>query len=325
MSPFFSVLVPTYGRASVLPRALESVLSQTFRDFEVLVVDDASPDQTPFVVARFSDPRLRHVRLERNQGVAGARNRGIREARGEVVALLDDDDEYRPQFLERTAEVFAAQPAVSFTWTGVRWLRDRAGDSPEIVREGVWAPSFPDRESAYEAFLANRRVGTNCGLAVRRSVLVDVGGFDEGFRGGAEDTDLMVRLVREHDFTVIPQVLVDLHLHGGPSLRRVSREKAHDYERLMAKNEGALARNRSLKAGLLYKTGWLYCHAGDVERGLRFLRGATEVRPRFAKAWLARSLFGVLGDLGAPVHRFASSVLHRRGALSSPAERLDRG
>jgi glycosyltransferase involved in cell wall biosynthesis len=97
-----SVIVPTYNRKQLLPRALESVLRQTYQDFEIIVIDDGSTDGTEeLFAARYTDARIRYERLPQNQGVHKARNHGLDIARGEFVAFLDSDDELYPHALER--------------------------------------------------------------------------------------------------------------------------------------------------------------------------------------------------------------------------------
>ncbi|RLF83553.1 glycosyl transferase, partial [Thermococci archaeon] len=104
--PTVSVIIPTYNRANLLKRAIASVLNQTFTDFELIVVDDASPDNTPEVVRSINDGRIRYVRLKKNSGGPVARNTGIRKARGRFIALLDDDDEWLPNRLELQIKKF---------------------------------------------------------------------------------------------------------------------------------------------------------------------------------------------------------------------------
>lgn len=92
-----SVVIPTHNRAALLKRALQSVLAQTYQNLEIIVVDDASSDATHEVVGDFVDPRIRYIRHEASKGGSGARNTGIRAARGEYIAFLDDDDEWVPE------------------------------------------------------------------------------------------------------------------------------------------------------------------------------------------------------------------------------------
>src|SRR5207237_7043535 len=99
--PKVSVIIPTHNRSGFLRLAVLSVLKQTFPDFELVIVDDASGDDTPAVVKRFEDPRIRYIRHERNLRIAAARNTGISNSTGEYVAFLDDDDEWLPSKLQK--------------------------------------------------------------------------------------------------------------------------------------------------------------------------------------------------------------------------------
>ncbi|GIV76554.1 MAG: hypothetical protein KatS3mg050_0948 [Litorilinea sp.] len=220
--PTFTVIIPTHNRAHLLPRAIRSVLAQTFTDFELIVVDDASTDETPQVVASVQDGRIIYLRHEENRGAAATRNTGICHARGKYVAFLDDDDEYLPEFLAETRQhLETASEEAGFSWCGVRVVQD-GGQGERTIGEGVWRPAFQDREHAYLSFLRSRRIGTNCGLCVRRDCFDVVGLFDQALRK-AEDTDFLIRLVRHYDFVVVPKVLVKVHAHAGPKLHRLRR------------------------------------------------------------------------------------------------------
>ncbi len=110
-SPVVSIIVPTYNRAQLLPRAIRSVLRQTYANFELLIVDDGSTDETAAVVARaFSDPRITYWRLPNNSGVGAARNHGLEQARGRFIALLDSDDEWHPEKLELQVQALESAP-----------------------------------------------------------------------------------------------------------------------------------------------------------------------------------------------------------------------
>lgn len=307
-SPRFTVLVPTHNRADLLPRALRSVLSQSFSDFELLVVDDASTDATQQTVAAIADPRIVYHRRQVNGGAAAARNTGIDLARGELLALLDDDDEYLPGFLEETERTYSeAGPDVGLTWCGVIWVRDTAAGEI-VLHEDLWHPRYADREAAYRAFLRNRRVGTNCGLTFRRSALSTMPLFDESLRGGAEDTDFLIRFVRSFEFVVIDSMLVRVHLHGGPNLRSNTARKAGDYEQILAKHRAALEADPRLWAALHYKTGWLHYHGGDRAAGRRHLLSALARRPLHLKSWAGLALFESCGRWAPAIHRRLSRL-----------------
>lgn len=115
-SPRVSVVVPCYNYGRFVTEAVDSILAQTFRDYEVIVVDDGSTDNTPEVLRGITDPRVRVLRKE-NGGCASARNAGRALARGEFLTFLDADDLWRPTFLERQVAVLDAEPGVSFCFT----------------------------------------------------------------------------------------------------------------------------------------------------------------------------------------------------------------
>lgn len=312
-SPLFSVVIPTYRRPAMVKRAVESVLRQTERDFEVLVVDDASGDETPAVVAAVADPRVRYLCREVNGGAGACRNDGVAAARGEFVSFLDDDDEYLPEFLALTRATLEGSGAeVGLSWSGIRWIR-RTQQGDVLEREERWEPRYASREQAYLAFLANRHVGTNCGLTVKRATFLRLGGFDVSLRN-AQDTDFLIRAVREYDFRVVPGNLVLGILHGGPSLRGALERKLHSYETIIAKHADTLATHPHIAAKLHYKAGWVAFHARRREVGRRHFRAAAARNPWMGKLWTSWALLELPGGVGPRLHRWISEK--RRGHKS---------
>ena len=306
--PEFSVVLPTYRRAHLVARALESVLTQTVPDFEVIVVDDGSPDPARDVLSTFTDPRIRHVRHEVNRGIAAARNSGIRAGSAPRIAFLDDDDEYLPSFLEETLRTYRqGGHEVGWTWCGVFNVREDGTSEPAPI----WAPEFSTLEEAYLGFLRHRRVGTSSGFTARKDALLKAGLFDEALRGGAEDTDLLIRLARISRFRVVERHLLRFHDHGGPRLRRSTEEKAKDYERIIASHQSTLERHPALWGDFHYKTAWLHFHGGHPADGRRYLVRALRRRPGMWKGWLLGIGFGLLGRRAASLHRTLSGVRSR--------------
>jgi glycosyltransferase involved in cell wall biosynthesis len=300
-APLFSVVVPTHDRARLLPRAVASVLAQTSGDFELLIVDDASSDDTAAVARSFDDPRVRYLPQEENRGVAAARNAGIAAAAGEWIAFLDDDDEYLPRFLEASREALERhRPAAGWCWCGVLEVDDSRGGA--VVDRDLWSPRFDSLEAAHRGFLLGRRTGTGCGLVVRRACFDAVGGFDDTLRSG-EDTELLVRLAREYPFTVVPEHLVRIHFHGGRRLRADRAAAAAGYRRILERNREVLEADPELWRSLLYKAAWLHYHAGDRAAARKLLWAGLRRSPVFLKGWLLVLLFETLGTrLGRRVH-----------------------
>jgi len=316
--PTFSVVIPTYNRAELLQRAIRSALNQTFEDFELLIVDDCSTDQTGKVVESFLDERLRYIRHDMNKGAPATRNTGISQARSEYVAFLDDDDEYLPNYLAEMSRAFeGASSEVGFGWCGGRWLTYTSA-GPIVTREGTWQPPpFQDREEAYLSFVRSRHIGTNCGLAFRKSCFSTVGLFDERLTGGAEDTEFFIRIVRHYDFIVVPDILIVIHLHPGSHLRTYSAKKAHDYEHIIDKNMEALLEHPDLWSTLHYKTGWLHYHAGDKTQARKFMGQALRKKPLSAKIWLVILLFEIFGSSAPKLHQRISTWKRKGGSSAS--------
>jgi O-antigen biosynthesis protein len=186
--PTVSVVIPTYNRAALLPRALRSVLAQTHRDLEVLVVDDGSTDDTASVVAEAGDTRVRYIRQPRNAGVAAARNRGLRESRGTFVAFLDSDDEWRPEKLEMQLALFDSHSdETALVYTGVENVRTDGTSSIDHPR---------DRGDVYTRMLAVNVIhGGGSNVLIRRSVVATAGFFHESLPA-IEDYEYWLRITR---------------------------------------------------------------------------------------------------------------------------------
>jgi glycosyltransferase involved in cell wall biosynthesis len=208
-SPLVSVVIPTYNRAALLPRAITSVLNQTLSDLECIVVDDGSTDQTMQVVAGFQDPRLRVVRLPGNGGYSRANNTGIRVARGELIAFLDSDDEWLPSKLERQVarlrECEDPLAAAVYCRCTIRdGLTDRTWFGSRVVYEG----------DVFRYLLGGWHPPTPSLFLVERRSLLDVGGFSESLPR-AQDYDLWLRLAEaSYRFVAMDEALVIKHEYG---------------------------------------------------------------------------------------------------------------
>jgi len=306
-SVIFSVIIPTHNRATLLSRAIQSVLAQTFTDFELIVVDDVSSDNTSVVVNSFTDSRIIYVQRTQNGGAAATRNTGIQQAHGIYIAFLDDDDEYQPSFLSKMYAAFeAANEAVGLGWCGISVVEDSYTGSV-LVSEGAWRPKYENREHAYLSFMQTRRIGTNCGITIRRTCFETVGLFDERMRK-AEDTDFLTRMVRRFDFVVVPECLVKVHRHAGLRLTVYDQQMAAAYERIIQKNLDTLCTHPNLWAALHYKTGWLYYHGGNKAKARYHMRKVLQSNPFHMKTWLGLFLHEILGPWAPRLHRQISAL-----------------
>ena len=229
LPPRVSVVLPTFNRASLLPRAIESVLGQTFRDFELIVVDDGSTDDTPSVVDRYAEDRVSCIRLERNAGAAAARNVAIRRAAGELVAFQDSDDEWLPENLERHVRTFdeaSETSRVDVVYCDMlRVLVDGTTNyhrSPDIVPGRLVNPDTRFYQVWMLGILA---------CVIRRACLDVAGLFDESMQSFV-DLELFIRLARTARFAHIHEPLVLYHETDGLTKNRAANRAAR--RRLLA-------------------------------------------------------------------------------------------
>lgn len=191
-APLVSVIVPAFNAEAFVGRTLASLRAQTFRDFEVVVVDDGSTDGTAAIVETVAraDPRFRLIR-QPNAGVAAARNRALAEARGRYLANLDADDLWRPQFLERTVEALerAGEGAV-FAFARTLWIDEH----DKLLPQG---DSRLPRTIDYRVLLTRNPVGNGSAMLMRTSTVRAIGGYDGGLVrdfGQTEDWQLLLQL-----------------------------------------------------------------------------------------------------------------------------------
>lgn len=226
-SPKVSVIVPTYNRLHTLPRAVGSVLAQTERDFELIVVDDASTDGTADYLSGLRDPRVRAIEQRgqpaRPLGVSGARNLGLEAARADIVAFLDSDDAFLPNRLEVTLAAFAREPdVVCAVASSRRWQRrgTRASTLPDIKL----APTVAEWACFAELFPTE-----TSGLTVRRAAARQIGGFARAL-SLSEDREFMVRLAPHGAVRLIPEILWEKYQSGDG----LSEDKARAGQGLLA-------------------------------------------------------------------------------------------
>jgi len=190
-APLVSVVIPAYRAAQSIPATLDSVLAQSFTNHEIIVVNDGSPD-TPELEAVLEAYRDRIVYLcQENQGPSGARNTGIRVARGAYVALLDADDTWDPEHLAAQLAVLEGDPTIQMVYADARIV----GDVPEAGRSVMeFCPS--SGEVTFERLVALECTVHLCVSVCRREALVRAGLFDPAFRH-AEDVDVWLRIARQ--------------------------------------------------------------------------------------------------------------------------------
>ncbi len=249
MTPRVSVIVATRNRRALLATALASIAAQRFRDFEIVVGDDASDDGTAEWL-RAAHPDVRLVAMQRPVGAAGVRNRALDAARGEIVAFLDDDDRWHPEFLEAQVAQLDANPKAELATTGHIEI-DASGrvSQPDLRPLLIYADPLV-------RLLAECPIHTMSVVACRRSAFARVGALDESL-SVVHDLDWYLRLVlRGGEHVHCPDVLVERRVPGGlvHQHRRWFEEEREAHRRVFAVSAVA-RRHRSLvgaSRGLLF-------------------------------------------------------------------------
>lgn len=229
MKPLVSVIIPNYNYAGYLGEAIDSVLSQTYPNVEVIVVDDGSTDGSREIIENYGD-RIAAI-FQQNQGVAAARNNGVRQAAGDHLAFLDADDVWLADKIERQIILFDTDKTLGLVHVGVQDI-DENGDDLDVHLDGMAG------EVSHELLLMRRPVvlGGGSGLMVTRSAFDAVGGFDLRLSTSA-DWDLFYQISSRFAVGFVNEVLLKYRMHGSNmhgNIARMETEMLIGFEKAFA-------------------------------------------------------------------------------------------
>jgi glycosyltransferase involved in cell wall biosynthesis len=300
-SPKVSVVIPTCNRAELLRCAISSVLSQTWQDFELLVVDDASSDATPQAVRDFPDPRIHYIRHDERKGGSAARNTGIDCARGQYVAFLDDDDEWLPVKLEKQIKLFEGSPtSLGLVYTGY-WIIER--ENGKVIQQTT---PVKRGDLSQEIFVRNW-VGGTSSVAIRKACFETVGGFDPALPS-FQDYDMWIRLAQRFELAFVAEPLLKYHLHERKIWTNLEALKC-GMDILLEKHGQSLPLQRNL-ARYYLSVGARFCFQGEVQKGRKSLSRAIRLNPFEIRSY-AYFLFSLLGAKGFAKANQGKDVLLR--------------
>jgi len=289
-----SVIIPTYNRGYILHEALESVLNQTHRDFEIVVVDDCSTDNTFKIVKSFASDSIRYIRHEENRRYSAACNTGVSAATGQLVAFLDSDDLWKADYLERQTNFLSRFPQIGASFTDTEIRGENLHIKSLISQVKSFSKHLDVNQKGKEYVFAARDVYLclleeipikPSALVARRELFERLGGFDETWPSGT-DWDLLLRFSRSTSFGYIDSPLVVQRRTRDAThqlffeqdklflLEVFIKEKAtvlNDHEALRAINRGISNHCRNL--------GHYYLHSGARKNSIvTYLRGFRETR-----------------------------------------------
>jgi glycosyltransferase involved in cell wall biosynthesis len=266
-----TVVIPTYNRANLIARSIKSVLSQTYQDFELVVVDDGSTDNTKEVIDSFDDDRIRYVRHSENKGEAATRNTGIKVGRGEYIACQDSDDEWLPEKLAKQVQAFEnCPPDIGVVYTGFwkiennektyipfSWVNQKEGD---IHRE----------------LLKGNFIGSPATL-IKKECFKKVGMFDEKLFH-LVDWELWLRVSKYYHFRFVDEPLLVAHYDSdNVSINQDEFIKAQ--ELILEKHFEDFSKDKELLVTYYVYIGDLLISEGDVRKGRSYLTKALKLSP----------------------------------------------
>jgi serine acetyltransferase/glycosyltransferase involved in cell wall biosynthesis len=197
--PRVSVIVPAYNSMKYLPETLESILQQTFQDFEVLIINDGSSDNIVEWFSQIEDPRVKLI-SQTNKGLSSARNTGIANSQGEYIALLDSDDTWEKTKLEKQVNYLDQNPSVDVVHTWIKLIDEKGKSTGRILKSYAQGNIFRE--------IIQQNVIACLSVIARRCCFESVRGFDENLRS-LEDWDIWIRIAKDYKFAVIPESLAN--------------------------------------------------------------------------------------------------------------------
>lgn len=202
--PKISVIMPAYNAEKYIAEAIDSILGQTFEDFEFIILNDCSKDRTEEIILSYNDPRIVYVKNEENMGVARTLNRGLDLAKGEYIARMDADDISLPERFAKQVAFLEKNSDIAVLSTNLNCFNEDGILSPG------WVVSDPEQMKIDMLF--------SCGLAhpsvmMRANVIQNLGGYNPDFNG-LEDYELWCRVLEHYNITTLPDILLQYRIHG---------------------------------------------------------------------------------------------------------------
>lgn len=266
-----SIITPVYNGAEFLNRSIKSVLAQTYDKWELILIDDGSVDKSVQVIEKYlTDVRIKLLKNVQNSGISATRNRGVKDSKGEFIALLDQDDEWFPEKLTRQVNQLKELDesyGLIYSNTEVRF------ENGTIIERKKDLVPKPDVQSNLELMLLGNRIASPTVL-IRKSVIDEIGSFDESILWGGDDYDLWIRIAQKYRFFYQEEVLCIRYEH--------QKNYSVDKKRMMSKTIELGEKyvelygldadfSRKLKANHLYRYGIESIKGKNIREGLKYI------------------------------------------------------
>ena len=299
-----SVIIPAYNSAAYLPETLHSIVSQSVKDVEVIVIDDGSTDDTAAVAAAFGNT-VRSIRVDHSGGPARPRNTGIQAARGELIALFDGDDIMLPGKLEEQQAFLADHPDIPLVFTNFQNFSDDGRTFPDFLQDHLDFQRMPKvplegkrfripSAAAFDTLIPDTYIGTS-GVLMRRSLPAEVGGFDETL-ANSDDVDFFFRVARRYDLGYVDGVFHKRRIHSTNISSRpqafASRFRAYSKLQDLPLSETARRDLNNMLSAILFGAGYAERLRGSRLAAVRYYLAS--LKHRKADGWIVLSIVRAL-------------------------------
>jgi len=287
--PLVSVITPAWNAAQYIQPTMDSLLKQSYSNWEWLIVDDGSTDNTREIIARQSDSRIRLIQNKHTGLPAAGRNVGLANAKGDFVAFLDSDDLWLPEKIEQQIALFEKEPDVGLVFSPYAVWNDGETSPHRILPDDI--AHLPNPGNYFALLCLKNRIG-NSTVVVRRSLLLEHGNLDEDPAvRGSEDYELWLRLSRFTRFAFVPVPLIWYRVHANSvssNETRNCRTSMRVIEKILARypEDGQRPSSRCLKANWQYYLGRAQLLDGLDDKGRRALANSLLLWPFNSRAWL---------------------------------------
>jgi glycosyltransferase involved in cell wall biosynthesis len=284
-APAVSILIPSYNRAELLRVAISSVMKQSFPDFELIVVDDGSTDQTKEVVESFGVQNLSYVELEHCGNLSVLRNTGIRHAKGSLLAFLDSDDLWRQDKLAVQMQLLEANLDAGFAISGYNVFSSSGVERTKLYGQEGGASV----RSIFDDLIRGRITLCSSSILIRRELLVKAGDLNEALRTG--DYEFYTRLAWHAKAAIVHAPLVSVRKHEGNSSRELDAEGLQEAIAAVARFYGLGVISREIRTDRLlkyrYELSQILFRRGDVVGARREVLACIRLSPARMKLWRA--------------------------------------
>lgn len=244
-----SAIITTYKRTpQMVKRAIDSVLNQTYKNIELIIVDDSPSDYElrgeVKTMAEALGERVKYIQHEKNMGACAARNTGIKASSGEFIGFLDDDDEWLPEKIEKQLEKFTDQD-IALVYCG-NYEIDIQNNTQRIFNTKYF------RGMVFEHIIYGNYIGSNSFPLIRKNILVELGGFDVNLKA-AQDFEMWLRISQKYKIDYVAQPLVNYYIHGGEQITKNSLGRAEAFLRIIDLNYDYLKKHKKAYSNMLFK------------------------------------------------------------------------